>query len=494
MTPSVDVVILGGGPAGMACAWELAKERIPALVVDRNDRAGGLARTLEYELPGAGTFFTDIGPHRFYSKNLYLYAMMEDILGPDWIRVERFTRFFIDGRFFHYPPQILDVIRSAGPLRLSRMAFDYARTRARGIFPRRPIANFEDYAVRTFGRALAELNMLNYTEKIWGVPCRTISPDWATQRISGLSVREVLKKAFRRGAGSGAQTLTSTFFYPRGGAGVPYERMREGIEDLASSTVRLGARVVRLKHTGEAVHAAVIEDAGGVRETIPCLDCVSSIPITDLVAILDPPPPPEVLEAARSLRYRSQVYIFLMLDRDRVGPDNWVYFPDASLPFGRISEPKSFSEAMAPEGKTSLFVEHFCFEGDRVWSADPRRLAMEDIAILDRLKFIRREEVLGWRVHREKDSYPLYDIGYRERLAIVRDYLARLRNLQCVGRAGRFRYNNQDHSLETGILAARSIIEDRPFDLESVGAEGEYFESGYVPAPKREEALAGAEA
>lgn len=143
-------------------------------------------------------------------------------------------------------------------------------------------------------------------------------------------------------------------------------------------------------------------------------------------------------------------------------------------------EPKNFSKRMSSADKTSLLVEFFCWENDKIWNMSKEELFELSIEWLEKLDFIKRDEIIDCFIHKEKYAYPVYDLKYKENSGKVKGYLGQFRNLQLIGRAGSFRYNNQDHALEMGILAARSIIEGKQYNLEEVGAEQEYFERGYV--------------
>ena len=196
--------------------------------------------------------------------------------------------------------------------------------------------------------------------------------------------------------------------------------------------------------------------------------------------MLDPPPPAEVLEALAGLRWRSQVYLFLTLDKPQVTADNWIYFPNREIPFGRVSEMKNFSPRMAPADKTSLFIEFFVFEDEPLWSHSKEELLDLTVPYFERWGFFQRSEIRSSRLLRRRFVYPVYDLHYLDRLEVVKRWLDRLENLIYVGRPGRFKYTNQDHSLEMGILASRSILQGIPIDLDQVGSENEYFEQGRI--------------
>lgn len=459
------IVILGAGPAGMAAALQLHSAGRRFTLVEKASQVGGLAKTYRF-----GEFRADNGPHRFFSKNPLLYDMIGGLLGERWIPVDRFTRFCIDGRFYKYPIEIHDTLSKLGWRKAARAAWDYfalEKLRPR----RRSPANFEEYACSQFGRTLAEFNILRYTEKIWGLPCRELSWEWGAQRIQGLSISSMLAKSLlRRG---GPKSLVDRFYYPDEGAGLLYETIRERIE--GSNRVLLETEPVAIEHDGRSRVLRVALRSG---ENLEIESLLSSIPITQFVRLLRPAAPEPVLRAGASLRFRAQVYLFITFDKPSISRDQWIYFPDPGVPFGRISEMRNFSAKMSPPGKTSLFIEFFCWEGDAVWTSSKEALAKASLGWLERFGLARASEVIDIHLIRQSNVYPVYDLGYRERLRVIEEYLDGFRNLTYMGRPGRFRYTNQDHSLEMGILAARGILEGRRVDLSEIGMEREYFEKG----------------
>jgi protoporphyrinogen oxidase len=320
--------------------------------------------------------------------------------------------------------------------------------------------------------------MLNYTEKIWGLPCSEISPDWSKQRIKGLSLKEVIKKALIKSK-EGPKTLVDQFYYPDLGTGLIYEKIKERALNEGDGVLRLNSYPVEILHNDDEITGAVV-NINDDNQLIKPEYVISSIPITEFVNLLEPRAPNDVLQAVKNLRFRSHVSLFITLNKPSVFPDQWIYFPAKEIPFGRIMEPKNFSKKMAPPDKTSLLIEFFCWEDDKIWNASKEELFELSIEWLEKFGFIKRDEVIDSFIHKEKYAYPVYDLSYKKHLGKIKDYLRQFRNLQLIGRAGSFRYNNQDHALEMGILTARSIIEGKQYNLEEVGAEQEYFERGYV--------------
>lgn len=482
-TPAADrlrvaTLIIGAGPAGMAAAMELDKAGAEFAVVERASGVGGLSRTFVVQ-EGELEFRTDNGPHRFFSKNPYLYQFIGSLLDERWIRVRRRTRQYIDGQFFDYPVNPRQVLTNLGPAIVTRVLWDYLVAVVRYRVLKAPVRNFKEFAYASFGRALAEFNILNYTEKVWGIPAEQLHTDWAGQRIAGLNITSVVTNMVRRllpGSADGPKSLVDEFFYPETGTGLIYDTIRAVIESHGHP-VWVGTTPTRVTHSDGRIRCVTLSDG---RE-IEVDHLIESVHLVDFLDLLDPPPPPEVLAAASKLRYRHQVYLFVTLDKERVTDDQWIYFPKPEVPFDRWSEMKNFSARMSPAGKTSLFIEFFCFENDPKWSMTAEQLFELVIPHAESGGFFARAEVRRvYKLSGGKD-YPLYDLAYQEHLTTVKSWLDQFTNLYYIGRPGRFKYTNQDHSLEMGMLAAFSVIEGRRRDIEAVGSEAAYFEQGTVP-------------
>lgn len=479
LDPAPAILILGAGPAGLACAMELSRKGYKATVVERDDQIGGLAKTLTIR-EGEHVFLTDIGPHRFFSKNQYLYDFIEDLLHEEWRKVPRLTRQYIDGKFFDYPVNFKQVVKNLGFWKSTRIGIDYFLARLRYGLLRKPLRTFEDYVVANFGRALAEFSMINYSEKIWGIPCSDIHPDWAKQRISGLNLWSVFKNAIglgRKGKGS-PKSLVDEFYYPQFGTGRIYEQIASHLR-ADGTQIAVQSEPLAVRHDGKRITEVDIRTPDGV-QTVRPERVVESVPITRFLELLDPPPPAAVLDAAKQLKWRAQVYLFLTLDKDQVTQDNWIYFPSKDIPFGRTSEMKNFSADMCPPGKTSFFIEFFAFETDAIWSMTKEQVFEMVLPYFERFGFFTRQDVRNVYLLKRSHVYPVYDSHYDQRLGLIKKYLDGIENLVYVGRPGRFKYTNQDHSLEMGIVASRIILEGRPYDMETIGSENEYFEKGPI--------------
>ena len=418
---------------------------------------GGLARTLQY-----GEFKTDCGPHRFFSRDQYLLNLIENLLKEKWTKVKRITTFYLNGKYLFYPIKMGNVLLNVGPHKAFMVLFDYLFEKIKGKFVKKDLRSFQDYIICNFGKTLAELYMTNYTNKIWGLNCSEISIDWARQRIKDLSLGRILREVFIKPR-TNLKTMVDRFYYPYEGGGLIYEIIKDRIINDNNGAIMLNSRPLKIMHNNTQVDEVIVNFAGNIQALRP-QHLISSMPITELVSILEPQAPNEISDAVKNLRFRSHVSFFITLDRPYVFREQWIYFPDKGIPFGRIMEPRNFSKKMSPTGKTSLLIEFFCWENDRIWNATKKVLMDISLPWLEKLGFIRKEEIIDAFIHREKYAYPVYDLKYKVYLEKIYGYLRQIKNLQLIGRGGCFRYNNQDQALETGILGARNIIEGKQYN------------------------------
>lgn len=468
-----DVIVIGAGPAGLTAAYELQKLGHRPTVLEADELVGGISRTVDYR-----GFRFDIGGHRFFSKVPLINEIWHEILGEDFLVRPRMSRIYYNNRFFDYPLKAGNALAGLGLFEAAHCGFSYAKAR---LFPNRDPRSFEDWVASRFGYRLYSIFFKTYTEKVWGIPCNEISADWAAQRIKNLSLWEAVRNAlFGTGKskdGKVITTLIDQFNYPRLGPGQMWEACERKLADKGHATLR-GLPVERIVHCDGRVERVACRTATGEVREFAAEYTVSSMPLRELIFALDPPPPPAVLDAARRLRYRDYLTVVLILKRESVFPDNWIYIHSPEVRMGRIQNYKNWSPAMVPDpSRTALGLEYFLWEKDEEWRWPTDRLIQLGTAECARLGLIRREEVEDGTVVRMPKAYPIYDQGYQEAVDTLRGYLATFKNLQTIGRNGLHRYNNQDHSMLTGVYAARNIAGGN-YDVWSVNTEQEYHEEG----------------
>jgi protoporphyrinogen oxidase len=470
------VVVIGAGPAGLTAAYELVKNGTAVTVLEASpERVGGLARTERYK-----GFSFDIGGHRFFSKSREIEDLWTEILGEEMLGRGRLSRIYYRGRFFDYPLKAMNVLKNLGPVSVFLSLMSYLGAKLRPIPTPR---SFEDWTINAFGRRLYRTFFKTYTEKVWGIPCSEISADWAAQRIKGLSMVSLLKATLlpkrRKPREKVIKTLIDAFRYPRYGPGQMWETVTRLVREQRGE-VLLSAEVIEIRRDGSGV-TEVHAMHDGQAERFAGTYFLSSMPIRELIERLSPAAPPPVLEAARSLKYRDFLTVALIVGQDEIFPDNWIYIHDPNVRLGRIQNFKNWSPFMVPDPSlTCLGLEYFCNEGDDLWSRSDADLIELGGQELGRINLLDPVRVRDGCVVRMKKAYPVYDEQYAEHVAVVRRFLeAEMPNLQLIGRNGMHKYNNQDHAMMTGLLAARNILGGH-FDVWKVNSDAEYHEEGEV--------------
>jgi protoporphyrinogen oxidase len=468
-----QTVIAGAGPAGLTAGWMLARRGVPPLILEQDGQVGGLARTVEYK-----GFRFDIGGHRFFTKVGAVEKLWRSMLGPEMLRRPRLSRIYYRGKFFDYPLKPFNALKGLGVGNALLVLLSYLWIR---IKPIRPEVSFEDWVSNRFGRRLYLIFFKTYTEKVWGIPCNRIGAQWAAQRIKGLSlftaITNMLLRSVRRPGAKQIKTLIEEFEYPRLGPGMMWEAFKADVERLGGR-VELGAPVQRIEHDGTSIVA--VEYGFSQRRLIEVDRFVSTMPLRELIQKLSPAAPEPVRAAAARLNYRDFLTVALIIDAPSLFPDNWIYVHDPRVKLGRIQNFKNWSPAMVPdERQTCLGLEYFCFEGDGLWMTpdeELRRLGERELADIGLLGGAR---VVDGTVVRMPKAYPVYDDGFMDALAVIRDYLDGFSNLQVAGRNGMHKYNNQDHSMVTALLAAQNLLGEH-HDVWSVNADDEYHEESEV--------------
>jgi protoporphyrinogen oxidase len=475
-------LIVGAGPAGLTAGYLLAKQGFPVIVFEAEDQVGGIAKTEVREGPG-GEYRFDLGGHRFFTKVQEVDDLWHEIMREEFLKRPRMSRIFWNKKFLDYPLRGPDVIKKLGPIELTRCMLSYAWAQ---IKPKGREDTFEQWVSNRFGKRLFNLFFKSYTEKVWGVPTSEIRAEWAAQRIKGLSFFSAAKAAFFGNKGNEIKTLIGEFNYPRYGPGQMWETMTDDIRRLGGQ-VLLETPVEKVVFDGGRATKVV---AGGKEYESNAI--VSSLPLRNIVGIADPAPPPEVVAAAKGLRYRDFLTVSLVLDGEDLFPDNWIYIHEPDVEVGRIQNFRSWSPWMVPDPtKACIGLEYFCFAGDELWETDDDELVELGMRELETLGLATRDKLEFGFATRVPKAYPMYDMDYADRIVAIRSWLDGLENLQQVGRNGLHRYNNSDHSMLTAMRAVDNLVTGSKHDLWAVNAESAYHETEtqdeqqpYIEAPE----------
>jgi protoporphyrinogen oxidase len=437
---AADVVVLGGGPAGLAAAWELASHRASVLVIEKHSRTGGLCRTDRRD-----GFSFDQGGHRFITRDQELFERVTSLLEDRLHVAERRSVIRIGEREYRYPLEIGEVLRGEGPLRIARILGSYLAARLLG---RRETPSFEDWVKRHFGHELYSRFFEPYTKKLWGLPPSELSSDWAGQRIAKLSMKTVVQRALGL-ATHAPRTFAGKYCYPRRGIGEIFEAVEAEIR-------RLGGKVmtgVEAKAIRPGADCAVELEGPRGRFEVRCRHVISTIPLPALAAAL--PGGEAQRAAAAKLRFRSLRFLNLLLDGPPAADKTWIYVPEGRFLMTRVQIPIQRSAGNCPPGRSSLQLEIPCTRGDAVWTAPHQEILERGLKDLDAIGLEVRPALLGSFDAFAEHAYPIYQRGYQEHRGALLGWVASIPQVQTCGRQGRFNYIFFDRAMREGIDAAR---------------------------------------
>jgi len=463
--------VIGAGPAGMTAAYELSKElggQVSALdVYELSDRVGGLSRSID--LWGQRV---DLGPHRFFSHDKKINTLWLEVVDGRYDIVNRQTRIFYKKRFFDYPIRAFNALNNLGIPEAVRCLVSYGAER---LFPTRDTSTFEGWVTSRFGKRLYTIFFKTYSEKLWGIPCNELDSDFAAQRIKKLSLFEAIRNALFQGRGNKHATLVDQFAYPTGGTGSVYEAMHRQIE-ARGGKVCLETGVEKVITSGGIARSLQLQNG----ETRDYDHIISSMPISLLVERLPEVPDP-VKQLARSLKFRNTILVYLRVDRTDLFSDQWLYIHEPSVQMGRVTNFRNWLPSVYGDSRsTILCLEYWCYFEDEIWSMDYGELVEMAGREIIRTGLVGEGEVQEGHVLRLPRCYPVYFSGYHDVLKPVEEYLSTVRGLHVIGRYGAYKYNNQDHSILMGMLAAENILTDAAHNLWAINTDYEVYQEASV--------------
>ncbi|MEJ7589356.1 MAG: NAD(P)/FAD-dependent oxidoreductase, partial [Ferruginibacter sp.] len=444
--------IIGAGPAGLTAAYLLAKAGQEVTVFESDPKyVGGISRTESYK----GYLF-DIGGHRFFSKSKEVEDFWTEILSEDMLDRPRSSRIYYNKQFFSYPLVATEALTKLGVMESALCVLSYLKAKA---FPVKDPLNFEDWVINHFGERLFNIFFKTYTEKVWGIPCKEISADWAAQRIKGLSLSSAIKNALIKPKQNAdkdkiIKTLIDTFRYPKYGPGMMWEVCAQKCRGMGVE-IMMNEGVNGIIMSGNTW--SVTTNTGKTFDNFNYV--LSSTAMAQLVPFISPPLPSPAIEAARRLKYRDFITVVLILKDQNKFDDNWIYIHDPAVKVGRVQNFKSWSPFMVPDPSMACYgLEYFCFEGDGMWTSSDETLIGLGKKEIEQIGLANAADITDGYVVRQKKAYPVYDHFYAAHIETIKAGLQNYQGLYLMGRNGMHKYNNQDHSMMTAMLAAKNII------------------------------------
>lgn len=520
-------IIIGAGPAGLTTAYELLeKTDIKPIIFEASNDIGGISKTVNYK----GNRI-DIGGHRFFSKSDRVMEWWLNILpientsknkdftlkyqgksrtlkggkGADPKKTDdvmlvrsRLSRIFYGGKFYNYPVTLeSSTIKNLGLVKMAKMGASYTKARIRPL----PEKSLEEFYVNRFGRELYNTFFRDYTEKVWGVPCSEIAPDWGAQRVKGLSVSKALTHAVKKQfsgtknkdiAQKGTETsLIEYFLYPKLGPGHMWETTAKIVKKRGGE-LHMNNVVTKINAKKGKIQSVEVLDYKTKKTVAVTGDYFfSTMPVNELIASFSGEKPPKnVAEVAKGLPYRDFITVGLLVKKlkiknetdrktkNNVVPDNWIYIQEPNVKVGRLQIFNNWSPYLVKnDNNVWVGMEYFVSEGDELWNKKDKDMAKFGIKELAKIGIIDEKDVLDSTIIRIKKTYPAY-FGTYDRFNEIRKFTDSFNNLFLLGRNGQHKYNNQDHSMLTAMIAVENIIAGKTSknNVWNINAEKEYHE------------------
>lgn len=495
------VVIIGAGPAGLSCALEMLKyDDYEIIIVEKLNILGGISRTENYK----GNRI-DLGGHRFFTKSdevfkiwtsilpLQGYPSLDEIItgkhleinythnGPDPQKTDkvmlirkRTSRIYYDNNFFDYPVSLnRNTISNLGVKKIFKIGISYFKTM---INPIREEKTLEDFFINRFGKELYLTFFKDYTEKVWGIKCNEIKPDWGSQRVKGLSISSILKDILLntlspkyKNTKKVETTLIRQFYYPKLGPGQMWDEIEKILINKGVRIIK-NSSLIKTNLNNNKIISITIQDNNTYQTTEIKTDyLISSMPLKELINSMQLKYE-NINKIANDLHYRDFIVVGIMLNKlklknetkektiNNIIPDNWIYLQDKSVKAGRLQIFNNWSPYMVSDiNKIWLGVEYFANEKDEFYRDNDKNIINTAVNELEKIGIINSSDFIEGTVIRVPKAYPVYDGGY-EKIDIIKDFINNIENLYPIGRNGMHKYNNMDHSMLIGIETAKSII------------------------------------
>jgi protoporphyrinogen oxidase len=455
-------IIIGAGPAGLTCAYKLSEEVNDILILEQGNQVGGLSKTINF----AG-IKADIGGHRFITKSKEIFNLWESLLGSDFIIRPRKSFILFKNRIFKYPVDIINVIQNLEFHEIILIVFYYFK---RQLFKISPEKTYEDWMINRFGDKLFDMFFRTYTEKVWGIKVNKISKDWAVQRVKTLDLWNVIKSSIFPNLRKEHKTLSESFYYPRFGPGMLWEKMRDILIQRKVQII-MNTKVLKIVKTKRNYEVYSENDK------YTCDTVISSMPLQKLIEVTENVDT-QILNESKNLEYRDFITVILIAKKIDDRGATWMYIHDQDVKTARIQFYHNWSPDMVSQGLKAIGLEYFVFKNDNFWEKTDMEILSIAKKECDKLGLVPLNLIIDGKVIRESFAYPVYKENYKISLDKIRKHLKKYyKNLYTIGRGGMHRWNNQDHSMMTGIIVAKKILGQNILDEWSINNDAEFIES-----------------
>jgi len=454
-----DYIVLGGGLAGLAFAYKISSKGKSVLLLEKEDKVGGLSRSVKYK-----GFEFDFCAHRFHTGNPELLKEIL-LLVPSFKEHIKKSRICIFNKYLKYPFELPNLFRVMNPIQSALASFSFILNY---LFKNsnKEIKTYKDWFTQYFGKELYKVMCYPYTSKIWKTDPSNLSADLADQRMHGINIKELISKTLNKLVRLDFSSYSledeklapdgGTFYYDDCGIQILADSFKKEIIKN-NSKISTSVNIVKVKEKKSEVEYFL---NGKLHKDSAKEAIITTIPLHSYYEVLDNKSE-KIKKTLEGLKYMDIIFVYLMLNKKKVSNDHWLYFADKDIIFNRSVEFKTWSKKMAPEDKTAICLDITCFEGDETWKKSDEELVEECIKSGERTNLFKRQEIDGSKVIKIKYAYPFYDVDYKKKLREAVGFIEKSGKIFCLGRSGLFKYNNMDHSIEMGFALAKNMVNEK---------------------------------
>ena len=441
MIKKSKITILGGGPAGIGTAYYCHKNKIDYNLFEKAAEVGGNCQTFQNK-----EFKYDSGAHRLHDKDTQTTKDIQKIMGKDLMKIEVPSQIYLNKKFIDFPLSPWNLFKFLG---LKTAIIEFIKLIIFKLKNRNNnIKNFEDFALKTYGEKLANLFLIGYSQKLWGLPCKKLSPEIAGKRLKGLNLSTLILELFQF-KNKKTKHLDGEFYYPKNGIGSIFTEIRF---QTNKRNYFLNNTITKILHDNKKIHS--IESNNIKNHSVDYL--VSSLSLDILAKLMTPKIPNSVQKAIQSIKYRDIILVTIFLNKKNINKNGSMYFPSQAFSFTRIYEAKNRSKNMSPNNKTSLSVEIPTYHSSKIWNSSDITIQNKIKNELLSLNFFNEKEIIDIEIRKISKAYPVLDINYQSKIELIMNYFSQFKNLTINGRNGKFQYTHiHDHFKD-----ARNIVEN----------------------------------
>ena len=456
MTGKYKIAILGAGSAGLAAAlYLLKKDKYDVFIFEEQNKIGGLGAGLEIN----GNIY-EYGPHLFHTVDKNIFGDIKELAGDIIFPVERSVLIKFQDAYFTFPLTMKNVISKLPFTVICKAFFSFIFYFIKGNLFRPKVESSETILIRNYGKVLYEIFFKSYIIRVWGIPPSGFSSKFAKERIPLLATINWIFK-FISALNMVTRKKVSTDSYVERVEGNLYntkkgflgiiKRMKDEIEKRGGH-IYTGRKVVSL-HCRKDKIVSILTDSNP--EPFECDGVISTLPVNNMVKMIEPKLPEEIIKSAKRLKFRALVFVGLLVNKEKILPASFMYFREHA--FNRITDMAYFGFEIKPKGHTLIVAEISCATEDRFWTDDE---FSKDAVINDLIRenLLSRDSIKEAHVYKSEYAYPIYELGFEERLQKLFEALNSISNLTLAGRQGRFQYVNSHIAMKMGHEAVDELV------------------------------------